>query len=490
MAQPLSEGGRIARNFAALFSSQAAAAAAGLVATAFLARMLGTESFGVLGFGVAILSYFGLLVTLGTDVYGAREIAQTPARAARLVHDLLGLRTATVAAVSVLYFVVVFALDLPERVRVVLWIQGAGLLATAYTLDFVFQGLQRMGAIAARQTMASALSLALVLLVVRTPEDVYLAALAPVAAGALTAGWLALRMHRAVLPFGIAVRPAAWRPMLKASLPIAVAQLMGAVFFYIDIVMLGFMETPHLVGVYVGMSRVLMVTLVAAGLIGSVFLPVVAAAWPDAGPMRARYRDFMIAALLAGAPVALAGMAFPAEIVSVIFGAPYLGGTTALTILMGMTLAAYLAMAPAGALTSWHDQTWHMVAFSAGGVANVALNLVLIPRYGIEGAATATLLAQLLVLAVAATRIWLRFRLFEMGPAAALVLAAAIAAAAARWLADAVLGDAPALAVLAVGGTCGAAIYLGLVAAMRIVPLRRLRGAVAGRLRKDDAGDR
>jgi O-antigen/teichoic acid export membrane protein len=477
----LSEGGRIARNFAALSGGQAAASVAGLVSTAFVARMLGTEAFGVLGFGVALLSYFGLAVTMGTDVYAARQIAQDRDAAPGLLRDMLGLRCVAAAATAAIYVAVVAALPVAETTRNVLWIQGVGLVAAAFTLDFVFQGFQRMGTIAVRQTAASFLSLAIVLSTVRAPGDIYLAAAAPVAAGVIAAFWMAGRLHRRVMPIAIAFRPEAWGRMLRASAPIGIAQLMAAVFYYVDIVMLGFMATPHETGVYVSMSRILMIALVASGLINAVFMPVVAGAWPDIGPMRGRYRDLAIAALLAGGPVACIGMAFPKEIIAVLFGADYVSGATALVILMGMAMTAFLTMAPGGALVSWHEQNWHMIAYTAGAAANAALNLVLIPRYGIEGAAVATLLAQIVVFAVLTGRVRVRFGMIGLGPAVVLAIAAAAAAFAGRLAADAVLDGALPLFVLATGSVVAGLVFVALAAVTGIVPLRRLRGAVTGR---------
>jgi O-antigen/teichoic acid export membrane protein len=477
----LSEGGRIARNFAALSTAQAASAVAGLISTAVVARMLGTEGFGAVGFGVAMLSYFGLLVTLGTDAYAAREIAQDHARAPALLARVLGLRNVAMVLAGATYALIVAAIDVPERTRVVLWIQGAGLVSAAWMMDFVFQGLQRMGPIAARQTGASVLSLCIVLVFVRGPGDIYIAAAAPVIATIAGAAWLAWKLNRDAVPVRVTFRAGAWPAMLRISAPIAVAQMMGAVFFYVDIVMLGLMATPHETGIYVGMSRVLAMALIASGLINSVFMPVIAGAWPDSGPMRGRYRDFMTAAALCGAPIACAAIAFPGEIIAVIFGEAYLPGATALVLLMGMALGGYIGLAPTGALVSWHDQTWQMIGFSAGGVANIALNFALIPRFGIEGAAVATLLAQLVVLAVVIGRVRLRFGVFELGPAAALIAAAAVAAVIARLAADWALRGMPALVVLIGGGAIGGLVFIGLVVGLRIVPLARLRGAIAGR---------
>ena len=97
---------RILDNFLALFAAQSVAVMAGLVSTAFLARTLEPAAYGILGFGTAVISYFGLLTVLGTDFYAMREIARDPDRARPLVAQILGLRLVLVALASILFLLV------------------------------------------------------------------------------------------------------------------------------------------------------------------------------------------------------------------------------------------------------------------------------------------------------------------------------------------------------------------------------------------------
>ena len=61
---------RVLRNASLLGVAQAISMATGFVSTAWLARMLGPEAYGILGFGTAFVSYFALSVVFGTDLYG------------------------------------------------------------------------------------------------------------------------------------------------------------------------------------------------------------------------------------------------------------------------------------------------------------------------------------------------------------------------------------------------------------------------------------
>lgn len=489
-ARPPSSGAagapRVVGNFLYLLLAQVVSAATGVISTAFLARTLGAEAYGILGFGTAILSYFGLLVGLGTDLYGMREMAQDRSRIGWLVPRILGLRLTLLGVVSIGYVLVVARLGQPETVRIVLVIQGLGLFATAFTLDYVFQAIQRMAVIAVRQVMAACLVLVAVVLLIRSARDIYIAAAIPPVALLLSAAWLAFQLRRESIAFAIEFDAQSWRLILRAAIPIAIAQLMNSLFFNIDIVMLGFMASTQQLGHYVAMSRLLQIAIVFAGLIVAALAPVLAGAWPQEPQMRARYRDFVAASMLFGAPVAALGIAYPAEIIRAVFGDGFVVAAPVLQLLMATAAISYAGLAAGTALVAWHDQMPLMVVQGVGGLSNVLFNLVLIPRYGIEGAAIATLMSQVLIFLGLCGRAYARFRIAALAPALRLLAIAAVAFAAVR-LGDAALGHpappGPALIGLLGRAAVGGALYAGLAWLAGGAALRRPMEVILARFR-------
>jgi O-antigen/teichoic acid export membrane protein len=55
---------------------------------------------------------------------------------------------------------------------------------------------------------------------------------------------------------------------------------------------------------------------------------------------------------------------------------------------------------------------WSLISLGVLGLANLALNILLIPRFGMNGAAIATLLSVTCYNAVSVGLVWLKFRLF------------------------------------------------------------------------------
>ena len=406
----MSSAGQTFKNFVVLSGAQAVTMVTGLITTVILARVLGPETYGVLGFGVAIFSYFMLVVNMGVDVHGMREIAYDQSRTAEIVGTILPLRFSLATMLFCLLYLLTITMNQPERVRTVVLIQGFGLFATALTIDFVYQGFQRMGVIALRQCIAAIVGVSLVVVLVSAPSNLYEAAAIPVAVGIATAsgmlGFFLCRGGYLELSFDLS----RWQRYLRQSAPIAFMVLMSTVLLNTDIVFIGFMREQEEVGWYVAAAKVLTFALIAGNMLHNAFLPALAKS-NDGDKQRLAYaHEHASAVLFIGAPICFVGIAFAAPIIDIIFGSAYAGAENALIILMLTAAAAYLVTAHGTPLFAWKCDKPYALTLGIGGATNVVLNFVLIPRYGIEGAAVATFICQTCMWISLATITHRRFR--------------------------------------------------------------------------------
>ena len=412
----------ILRNASVLGVAQAVSMAAGFISTAWVARTLGPEAYGIIGFATAFVSYFALVVVFGTDHYGTREIAATPGDTSSLLSRILGTRLIMLGAVTTVYLVAVSAIDRPQDVTTVLLIQLIGILSAAATVDFIFQGYQRMGPIAVRQGGAAIASMIAVLALVRRPDDLFAAAAIPCSAMLLSALLLAAFAHNRVAPLGISFSRNSLRTVLKSCAPILLAGIFATVLLNVDIVMLGFMRPPEDVGIYAGMARLYSLSMLAGLIVTTAFAPALSAAASENAKMKATYFQYIRITVFLGAPLCGAIAAFPDWAVMLVFGEEFAGGAPILITLIIAALISYACMAPLTALVAWRDQTAQMIVFAVVAGSNVALNFLLIPLHGGIGAAIATLAAQTFMLGLLIYRVRTKFALFGMMPAAGSVV--------------------------------------------------------------------
>ena len=318
---------RVAPNFLFLTGAQAVGFLCGLGTTVLLARALGPEGYGVLGFGQAFVGFAVLAVVMGTDSFGAREISRNRVGAGRLVSEIVGVRLLLAGVAFPVTVAAAYSVGLPDRTANVIALQAFGILAAVVSLDFVCQGLQRMGLIAVRQSAAALLVFTGAALLVGGPEDVYVAALLPAVAIAGTSFWLLLRLRSLLGGVGVSVSAAAGRRIMTVAVPIGLGGLSIGVFQYTDILMLSFHVPDAEVGRYVAMGRLYIIVVTAGNLLAAAFAPVLSQMGGDGtAEKRRRFRQFILAVLLFGGPPAATIAVFPDAALHVLFGPGFTAG--------------------------------------------------------------------------------------------------------------------------------------------------------------------
>lgn len=398
----------IVRNLRVLTIARLIAVVLTFLSTAYLARVLGPGNFGILGFATSVVAYFLIIVGLGFETYGLREIARDQSRVSILASNIITIRLILAAGAICLYGIMILWIEKPTLVKVILLIQGTQLVIAALSLTFVYQGVQRMGVLALRQLAATAVGLIGVVVLVHRPEDVIVAASITVGAVMFNILWLLTTFAREFGMPRLSMDLAEWRRAFAASLPMAMSALMVSIYYNMDIVMLGFMRSPEETGWYVAAYRIHAAVIIPAGLIRTAFMPALAQTLGNLDAMRSRATHFARVLALVGFPIIAIGMAFSQDILFIVFGEMFREANVALIILMANTLVIFVNTVFSKTLVVWDRQYAIMLVIVFGAVLNIVLNFLLIPRYGIEGAAIATLCTELFALCGIA---WLHFQM-------------------------------------------------------------------------------
>jgi O-antigen/teichoic acid export membrane protein len=240
------------------------------------------------------------------------------------------------------------------------------------------------------------------------------------------------------------------------------------IYFQVDSVLLLSIAGAKEAGIYGAAYGFLGPLLFLPAAVMSSFFPVLSAVLrPD--PARAR-RLVQVCADLMGAiglPILAGAVALSGPLVHLIFGAPFARAAGLLPILM----IAFVSMcfgSLAGFLTPLLDLQWRLALYSgAGALANVGLNLLVIPSHGAYGSAWVTVVTELLTLTLVLTTA-LRTLKMTLSPWKFLRTAALAAAMAGVMILTRSLGLIPA-------AMAGVLVYAAGLLVLRIVRLQELR---------------
>jgi O-antigen/teichoic acid export membrane protein len=213
--------------------------------------------------------------------------------------------------------------------------------------------------------------------------------------GALTTIWV-LWAYLARLFSGFSLKLVA--PILRSAWPFAVTGALGILLTNADILIVSWMRSASDVGIYSAAIRIVQLFyLFPTVVVQYSILPLFSRlAGIDKPGFRRVFESTMSMIFFVSIPIAFAGAILGTEVMRLVFGAGYGAGGLSLKILMATMIFGYPGAVISSALFA-HDHQKSLIAASAiAGGANVILDILFIPRFGIAGSALATLIAQVL----------------------------------------------------------------------------------------------
>lgn len=207
------------------------------------------------------------------------------------------------------------------------------------------------------------------------------------------------------------IRPAI--EVLKYSYPLAFANIVVALILWIDTLLLGYLGSPEDVGIY---GVALKLSIIGAKIITAfviVFTPIIADLWNRGriAELNQLYITVSRWIFILSVPVFLLLTLFSDSLMR-IFGANFVVGSSALVLLaFGQLFHASTGAAGLMVLMSGHSKL-ELFNVTATLAFNAALCFLLIPDYGITGAAIAHMSGLALINLLRVTEIWILMRMF------------------------------------------------------------------------------
>jgi len=393
---------RIINNSAALISLDLLSKAIPLVVFPFLVRALGPQTYGKLGFAVALSGFFGLFASPGFSTYATREAAKDPEAVSFLATHVVGARVAF--AVNAYVLLLLFTLTLAPRdstTRLLILLTGLSFLIASLDLQWIFLARSRMWTIALRGAVGQIIYATLILGLIRRSADVWIVPLASLASAVVGAFLLWLPARREYrIPFPT-FSPRLWTGFLSFCLIIGLASMMSLIYDQIDTVMLKYLRSDAEVGVYVASYRLMTMAMSFLPILSQVFFPLLS---ETSGRDEAQEKQYLrwagYAVMGLALPIAVGGFVLAGPLTALVLGSQYRGAAVLfrwlmLTIVVG-PLASYFGsqLIPAG------RERGYLVSVAMGAVTNVVLNLLWIPRYGALAATITTAISQAIVAAM------------------------------------------------------------------------------------------
>jgi O-antigen/teichoic acid export membrane protein len=392
----------IASNIIIQIAARVITMAVGVVTAALTARTLKTEGYGVWSGVSSYTGLFAVLTDLGFVTVATQRMATEPEREAEWLGALVGVRVA-----ASLLIAAICAASVPLLLRstghshAVAYIMTTTMLTTgAASLLTVFQSRLRSGIGLSFTVLQWFLWLAAVVVLHIEHASVVAFAIANTLILFVIAG-LQIQASRRFVEIAWRAGLRLWRPLVRQAVPLGVATIMITIYYQVDSVLLLQLAGARETGLYGAAYGFLgPLTFLPAAIMGS-FFPVLSAIHKR-DPERSRRLVQVCADVMAviGLPILAGAIALSAPIVHLIYGGEFTRAGGLLPILM-IAFVVICFGTLAGNLSILLGLQWRFAVYTTiGAVANVALNLVLIPPYGAYGSAWATVATETVTMAL------------------------------------------------------------------------------------------
>lgn len=183
--------------------------------------------------------------------------------------------------------------------------------------------------------------------------------------------------------------------LLSYSWPLIFSGFIASILSWTDTFMIGVLRTPSEVGFYNAAVPIALIITLSTDLFRQILLPLITKEYGNGniGAVREITRQVTKWLLIISIPLFTALFVFPEEAIRILFGAEYLPAANALRILsIGFFIASVLDVSPDILSMKGMSKTI-LVDTVLLGLLNAVLNYLLIPIYGINGAAFSTTLS-------------------------------------------------------------------------------------------------
>lgn len=393
-----SASGRVARTFVQLASGDALARVIAFLGYVYVARELEPALFGVISFAQAVVLYFAHLSVCGIDLPGMRDVAADRRTVAELAPGIM-----TVRLLVTLVLIVLLAcgslLFLPWPEAGVLAIYALTLLGHGPNARFILLGLERPRPVALARTAGEALFLVLVLTFVRGPEDLGMVPWSQFVGDLLGAALLVWTLRKSGIHLPLRLDWQRVKPVFVRSFPLVINILLGLMIFNVDLLYLWVFGRNEPIGTaavgwYSAGYTLISFMINLAWTYSFSLLPQLTQASSSERPRL--YASALAQTFAVTLPVFVGGALLSEAIVTLVFGAQYAPAGRPLALLLGTVPLLLFTDTGIVALIIARREATVMKLTAAALAFNLVTNALVIPRYGMVGAAATTLATEAL----------------------------------------------------------------------------------------------
>lgn len=377
-----------------------------LITFPYVSRTLGVEAYGKVNFSSSIVSYISLLAGLGVSSYAIREgarIRDDKDKFQAFANEVFSINVLSTAFAYIALFIIILAWNRLNSYRALLVILSLNVILTTLGTDWVNTIYEDFLYLTIRYVICQSIAVVTTVLFVKGPGDVILYAIFS-NLGTMLANFLNLFYIRKKL--SINTKFTIKMNLKKHLQPIMLLfgnMVSSMIYLYSDTTMLGIIVGDVAVGYYTVSSKIYSLIKQLINAVANVLTPRLSHDLEAGTGVESNNNISAVLGVLTIIvfPVVAGMICMGKEIILLIAGKEYIEAYRALAILsIALIFSTYACVFVSVIMLAQRRDKEILIASCVSAIINIALNLLLIPRFSYNAAAFTTFVSECLMLAM------------------------------------------------------------------------------------------
>lgn len=373
-----------------------------LITVPYVSRVLEPSGMGAVSFAQSLITYFSIFSLLGIPMYGVRACAQVrddPKELGKTVEELLIIILCSTSLIYTIYLVCIFAVPRLSQDKLLYLIFSFGIWLASFGVEWFYQAIEQYGYITIRSILFKFVGLILMFLFVHDADDYHMYGfmVAFTGYGANVVNVFRLRKLIVFQPLHSLCIRRHFKPMRSFF----VSSVSSGLYAQADIVLLGFLSTNAIVGIYQLVAKIKNMFVMAINSIVNVMLPRLSY---YAKKSSDQYNDLLIKNFNTIFIFSFAGIGVAylcaTDIIALLGGDKYSAAHVPFLCILPAFLFVSLNTVLSQYLISSGGERQYAIANSMGLASSVLYCLFFIPKLGAMGAALSCSLCEFTALLV------------------------------------------------------------------------------------------
>ncbi|XOB41507.1 MAG: flippase [Candidatus Nealsonbacteria bacterium] len=390
----------IFKNISWLIVAEVISKGIGFLVVVWLARHFGPTIYGQWAFALSFVAIFAVLADFGFSTLTVREIARDKFKSAKYIDNIIGMKLILgLVTLGLIAFVIQFLGKEPEIVKLVYFL-GIYVVLNTFATFFhsIFRANEKMEYEAASRVIQSVSLLGLVAFFILNKGSILTISYAYLSAVLIGIIFTLIFIRCYFSKFFLKINFEICQEIFKEAWPIGLVALATTICYSLGSVLLGLMRSDIEVGWYNAASRIIFAIIPFSSIFFFSFFPQMSRAFKESyDNLKNVVEKYALLMFGVGLPLGIGGFIVAPELIKFLYGQPYLETTLPFQILVWNLTIIFMITLYGNSLWALDKQKDFLKAVLIGATFNIAANLVLIPKYGIIGAAIAALLTEIVI---------------------------------------------------------------------------------------------